>query len=171
MPNKKCVLIGLIIIMIVTAGCVADDHAAAAPVQYAFEFEDINGQVHKLSDYQGMPVLIRIWNSNCDVSVLKNVGLEWLAEQEQDYALLTVVMPEVGGEKTRDEFAAWYADMGFISLVVLFDDEAQLCSDFYVPNLPAQLIFDSEGNHQLSVPGLMSEKNIMAVMSRFTKSN
>lgn len=168
MRFKQCVFLILVLLILLIIGCTANDTTSAEPLAYEFELEDMNGQWHKLSDYQGKPVFIRIWSSNCDISVYKNADLEWLTAEAEDFVILTAVMPTVNDEKTREEFTDWYIKTGFQHLNVLFDDQAQLYSDFNIKNLPAQLIFDADGQLVYGVHGLMSIKNIIGMMSQLS---
>lgn len=138
---------------------------------YSFEFADIEGNIHKLSDYQGKPVYLRVWGSWCSVCMSSLDSLDELAGGELDFVLLSIVMPGMYGELSSDEFIDWYKDLGYDNLIVLFDDNSQIVNDFGINAFPSQIMFDAEGHVVYGVAGLMTSDQIKEAMEKVAQKS
>lgn len=142
---------------------------ASQDMSYAFELEDIDGNVHKLSDYAGKPVYLEIWGSWCSVCVSSLPEMEEFAGQDHDFAVLSVVTPNVAGEKSKEDFIEWYKDFGYKNLTVLIDENAQIINDFGVSAFPSQVMFDANGNLVVGFAGLMPKDTIVDIMKQIAE--
>lgn len=133
---------------------------------YEFEFTDIDGNVHKLSDYRGKPVYLRVWASWCGVCISSLDKLDQLADEAKDFVVLSVVMPSQGGELSAEKFTEWYNAFGYENLVVMLDNDAQIVRDFGINAFPSQIMFDAEGYIAYGVVGLMSSELITETMQK-----
>jgi thiol-disulfide isomerase/thioredoxin len=132
---------------------------------YEFEFEDIDGNVHKLSDYAGKPVYLEIWGSWCGVCVAALEETVAWSKEPKDYYVLTVVFPDRSGEKSKEDFIAWYKEQGHEGMIVLLDTEGQILSDFGIRAFPSQIYFDVHGNFEGGQIGQLPRETIDAAMS------
>jgi thiol-disulfide isomerase/thioredoxin len=135
-------------------------------IVYEFEFADIDGNVHKLSDYRGKPVYLRVWASWCSVCVSSLEDFDKFVGETEDFVILSVVMPSQGGELSAEEFTEWYKGFGYDNLVVLFDHDAQIVRDFGINAFPSQIMFDAEGHIVYGVVGLMPSELITETMQK-----
>jgi thiol-disulfide isomerase/thioredoxin len=135
-----------------SAGPQSTESAAEA---YSFEFEDVDGNVHKLSDYAGRPVYLEIWGTWCSVCMSSLPELDAFAGEKHDFAVLSVVSPGASGEKNKEDFIAWYKEQGYKNLTVLLDEKWQIVNDFGVNAYPSIIIFDSSGVPVTGFAGLM----------------
>lgn len=135
-------------------------------VVYEFEFSDIDGNVHKLSDYRGKPVYLRVWASWCGVCTESLEEFDKLSGEAEDFVVLSVVMPSQGGELSAEEFTEWYQALGYENIVVLFDPDAQIVRDFGINAFPSQIMFDAEGHIVYGMVGLMSSDLITQTMQQ-----
>ena len=135
---------------------------------YEFEFEDIDGNVHKLSDYAGKPVYLKIWASWCSVCTSTLEEFDAFAGTDQDFVILSVVSPSISGEKSKEEFIAWYKKLGYKNLTVLLDEDGQIIKDFSISAYPSQIIFDADGNFVTGFVGAVSEDYIIETMESIT---
>ena len=71
-----------------------DEDSSSNDMHYAFEFEDVDGNVHKLSDYEGKPVYLEVWGSWCSVCMSGLEDMNTFAGEDHDYYVLSVVFPE-----------------------------------------------------------------------------
>lgn len=111
---------------------------------YDFEWIDIDGNVHRMSDYRGKPVYLRIWGSWCGVCVQSLPALDALSAEAEDFYVLTVV-PKVMNEKSREDFTVWFKERGHDNILVMYDEKAQVMNDFGVSAFPTQIMFDANG--------------------------
>ena len=151
-----------------TAG---DDTAQADPeaIPYAFEFKDVDGNVHKLSDYKGKPVYLEIWASWCSVCKSGMPDIDELSATAEDFYVLTVVAPGYYGEKQTDAFIDWWADQGYENMTVLVDEEHQVIFDFGVQAFPSQVFFDADSNFVGGRIGLMTPEQIVEQMTQIAQ--
>jgi len=138
---------------------------------YEFEFADIDGNVHKLSDYRGKPVYLRVWASWCSVCTSSLDSFDKLAGEAENFVVLSVVMPSLSGELSAEKFTEWYNAFGYKNLVVMFDNDAQIVRDFGINAFPSQIIFDAEGNVLYGFAGLMSSDMITETMQRIAEES
>lgn len=135
-------------------------------MHYDFEFEDVNGDIHKLSDYEGKPVFLEVWASWCSVCISALPNIDKLAGEAEDFALLSVVIPGDSGEKNKEDFIAWYKDLGYENLTVMLDEEGQIENDFIISAFPTVIFFDANGNYAGGRIGGMSEDMIVEQMNK-----
>ncbi len=100
-------------------------------VAYDFELLDLEGNTHKLSDYQGKKVYIKVWGTWCSACVSGLDELEELyAEKlDSDIVVLTIVAPKVSGELSEEKFKEWYYENNY-NFTVLLDPEATTFSGY-----------------------------------------
>lgn len=147
-----------------------DDQATVSEeTVYEFEFTDIDGNVHKLSDYRGKPVYLRVWASWCSVCISSLDSLDQLAGEAEDFEVLSVVMPSLSGEMSAEDFTQWYKELGYENLTVLLDPDAQIVYDFGINAFPSQIMFDAQGHIVYGFVGLMSSDQITDAMENIIK--
>ncbi len=148
------------------AAAVSGGSESIDDIVYEFELTDLDGNVHKLSDYRGKPVYLRVWASWCSVCLSSLENLDKLAGEAEDFAVLSVVMPGYSGEMSAEDFSKWYKDFGYENLTVLLDPEAKIVSDFGINAFPSQIMFDAEGHIAYGVIGLMESELIEQTMEK-----
>lgn len=131
---------------------------------YEFELTDIDGNVHKLSDYKGKPVYLEVWGSWCSVCMTVLPDMNELAGADNDYHVLSVVFPNMFGEKSKEDFIEWYKELGYENLTVLMDEDAKIAYDFGISAFPSQVFFDKEGNFAGGRIGPMTHDEITEQM-------
>ena len=119
---------------------------------YSFEFEDVDGNVHSLSDYSGKPVF-----------------LDKFAGESHDFAVLSVVSPGASGEMGKEDFIEWYRQQGYNNLTVLIDEDWQIINDFGVNAYPSQIIFDANGAVVTGFAGLLPKETVVEIMDEVAK--
>lgn len=136
---------------------------------YQFELTDINGNVHKLSDYKGKPVYVEVWGSWCSVCMTVLPDMNELAGADNDYYVLSVVFPDMFGEKSKDDFIEWYKELGYENLIVLMDEDAKMAYDFGISAFPSQVFFDKDGNFSGGRIGPMTHDEITEQMKKIAE--
>lgn len=131
---------------------------------YSFSFEDVDGNVHNLSDYSGKPVYLEVWGTWCSVCMSSLPDLDKFAGEQHDFTVLSVVAPGASGEKNKDDFIKWYKEQGYKNLTVLLDDKWQVLNDFGINAYPTSIIFDGSGVPITGFAGLMPKDTILQTM-------
>ena len=173
---KKTVLISLAVLLVlaVFAGCMpkangtaANDTGAdeAADMGYSFEFTDVNGKVHRLSDYKGKPVYLEIWGSWCSICMAGLEDMNDFAGEDHDFIVLSVIFPNHAGEKSKDDFIAWYKELGYDNLIVMIDEDLQIIKDFGINGFPSNIFFDADSNFYGGQIGPMTTDEITSTMN------
>ncbi len=152
-----------------TAASAEGEDQSIEDIVYKFEFSDLDGNVHKLSDYRGKPVYLRVWASWCGVCLSSLESLDTLAGEDNGFAVLSVVMPGLSGEKSAEDFTKWYKDFGYKNLTVLLDPDGQIVYDFGINAFPSQIMFDAEGHIAYGVVGLMDSDLIKQTMKQIVE--
>ncbi len=142
------------------------DSTESEEIVYEFEFADIDGNVHKLFDYRGKPVYLRVWASWCSVCTSSLDDFDKLSEDAEDFVILSVVMPSQSGELSAEEFTEWYKAFGYENIIVLLDNDAKIVRDFGINAFPSQIMFDAEGHIVYGMVGLLSGELITETMQR-----
>ena len=96
----------------------------------------------------GQPVYLKAWASWCP-SCLAGLGeLDELFAEEHDYKVITIVSPDMFGEKSEDDFKQWLMEISdeYPNVEVLFDREAKMMYSLGIQAFPTSFYFDGEGN-------------------------
>ena len=168
---KKTALLSFAVIMIlaVLAGCSAPNTGDSQSMQYVFEFSDVDGNVHKLSDYEGRPVYLEVWGTWCSICMESLDEMNEFAGQEKEYQVLSVVFPGHAGEKNKEDFISWYKETGYDNLIVLLDSDIQIAKDFGINGFPSNIFFDAKGNFAGGQVGKMTPAAIDEAMNNLAK--
>lgn len=138
-------------------------------LKYDFELTDVDGKVHKLSDYKGKPVYVEVWGSWCSVCMTVLPDMNELAGADNDYYVLSVVFPNMFGEKSKEDFIKWYKELGYENLIVLMDEDAKMAYDFGISAFPSQVFFDEDGNFAGGRIGPMTHDEITEQMKNIAE--
>jgi thiol-disulfide isomerase/thioredoxin len=136
---------------------------------YEFELEDVNGKMHKLSDYKGKPVYLEVWGTWCSVCMHSLPNLDAFAGEQHDFTVLSVAAPGAAGELDKEDFVKWFKGSQYKNLVVLLDENQQILGDFGISAFPSELIFDSEGVYIDGFAGLLMEEKIEEIMGQVAR--
>lgn len=115
---------------------------------YNFELNDIEGNMHKLSDYVGKKVYIKFWATWCSVCISGMPDFLEFVEQNkdnQDLVILTIVSPGVSGEMDTERFKDWYQKQG-MNFNVLLDENGSVMREYGIKGFPTSVFVDTSGN-------------------------
>ena len=146
---------------------------ASAQVFPAIDFTltDQFGNVHTLSDYKGSVVFLNFWATWCPPCRAEMPDIQALYEkyQNEEVVILGVAAPEVGGEGTAQEIAAFLEENGYTYPVVM--DEGGLMQNAYqITAFPTTFMIDIHGNIYGYVPGMMSAYIMQNVIDQTIES-
>ncbi|MDN4604968.1 redoxin family protein [Paenibacillus sp. F6_3S_P_1C] len=125
-----------------------------------FSLNDLKGNTLELADLQGKKVYVKYWASWCSICLAGLEDLNTLAQQENDFQVITIVTPGYKGEKSSQEFTDWFNKQPYTNLTVLLDERGVWAKEFGVRAYPSSFYIDSDGKLVKSVPGHASNDQI-----------
>ena len=153
---KTVPLLMLISALIVFAGCVGGSTSDLSIGSKAPDFElyDLEGTIHKLSDFKGTPVLLNFWATWCgpcrsEIPHLEEVYEEW---KDKDLTFFAVNVGEGSSDVTS--FMDYY---GF-NMPVLLDNAKTVSRKYGVSGIPTTYFIDEDGIIQNRVVGAFPDR-------------
>ena len=137
----------------------------AATAEKDFTLPDLDGNMVRLSDYNGQKVFLKFWGSWCSVCM---AGMdEFVAYADAQAAsgevtVLTVVAPGLYGEMAADEFRMWFRSQGY-DFPVLLDEGGHVTNLYNVRGFPTNVFIDPYGAIAFSMAGGMDNTMITDV--------
>ncbi|OIJ16235.1 hypothetical protein BKP35_04485 [Anaerobacillus arseniciselenatis] len=141
-PVKLIVMtfaISMLIVMVLGLRSVGSSVSIGEP-GYDFEMQDLEGDLHRLSDYEGEMVFMNFFATWCYVCVEEAPELEAFNEEFKDQMNLFVV---VRGEPVRT--VQRYVDETKSNKTYLFDFNTEIGRKFGVTGQPETLVINEEG--------------------------
>lgn len=126
----------------------------------SFEFLDYQGNTVKLEDLKGEKVYLKFFASWCSICNRGMPELDELFAKERDYIAYAVVTPNANGEKSIEDFKAWFSTDDFPNIVVLFDVNAKFSRKLGAISVPTSVFIGSDGVLIKSKAGHSSNEEI-----------
>ena len=120
----------------------AEEEPTPAP---DFTVYDIDGNVHKLSDFQGKPVILNFWASWCGPckSEMPDIETAYL-EYGEDIHFLIVNLTD-GARETVETASAYITGQGY-TFPVYYDTDMDAAVTYAVSAIPITYFIDADGN-------------------------
>ncbi|KGR84871.1 thiol-disulfide oxidoreductase ResA [Lysinibacillus odysseyi] len=125
-----------------------------------FELVDLNGKVHRLSDYKGQGVLLNFWGTWCDPCKREFPAIE---RQYKSFESQGVHVLALNIAQSDFEVKNYVKNMG-MTFPVAIDQTKSVMEAYNVTNLPATILINKEGKIEKIVTGEMTEAQIAAHM-------
>lgn len=111
------------------------------PQAPSFELKDIDGNVHRLSDYRGKVVIVNFWATWCPPCRFELPSMEklWQATQNDGVILLAINLGE--DEDTIFTFTSDYA----VSFPLLMDRDSSVTKKYSVLGIPTSFVIGPRG--------------------------
>ncbi len=106
-----------------------------------FRFQDALGQTFSLSDFQGRPVMLNFWRTDCGWCVVEMPHIQQVYETwpADELVILTIDIGE-DADKVND-----FLEGIDVSLPVVLDREAEVTAQYRVSSMPRTFFIDREG--------------------------
>lgn len=169
MSIKKMIIIFLSIFTLVLVGCSNEnntnyskgsDTTNKGPVAHEFELENLDGDIVKLSDFEGEKVVIRFWASWCSICLSELDNVNTMSATSEGYKVITIVTPDQNGEKSKSGFKKWFNALDYDNIEVLFDSSGDVFREYGVRGYPTTAMIGTDGVLSLVLPGPMGQSTV-----------
>jgi thiol-disulfide isomerase/thioredoxin len=146
----------LISTLIIISGCAGEGTSSLSIGSKAPDFElyDLDGKIHKLSDYEGTPVLLNFWATWCgpcrsEMPYLEQVYAEW---KEKGLTFFAVNV----AESSTDVIS--FLDFYGLNMPVLLDSARTVSHKYGISGIPTTYFIDEDGIIQNRVVGAFPDR-------------
>lgn len=153
---KAILLLMLISVLIIYTSCTGESISDLSVGSKAPDFElyDLDGSIHKLSDYKGQPVLLNFWATWCGPCRSEMPHLEDIYEEWKDNELIFFAVNVGEGSNDVTSFMDYY---GF-NMPVLLDNAKTVSRKYAVSGIPTTYFIDEDGIIQNRVVGAFPDR-------------
>jgi peroxiredoxin len=174
MKRNRLATIVLLSIALLVVGCASDqgpepsenDAQRAAPVEGALapdlQLTDLEGELVRLSDLHGRPVLLNFWTTWCAFCRAERAILQELHEQYAGDGL-AVLAVAIGEEPT---LLRNFAEDKGLTHTILLDGDGHAARRYQVRNIPASFFIDRQGVIQAQHVGPLGEELLPEYLER-----
>ncbi|KIL44240.1 thiol-disulfide oxidoreductase ResA [Jeotgalibacillus soli] len=132
----------------------AGDHAPD------FALTDLNGETHRLSDYEGQGVFLNFWGTWCKPCEKEMPYMENQYDVFKDQGVQTIAVNVGESDYQVRNFAEQYN----LSFPVVIDTQKDVQNAYTIGPLPTTLLINPEGEIVKVITGEMSEEDIVSYM-------
>ena len=109
-----------------------------------FTVYDLEGNAHKLSDFQGKPVLLNFWASWCGPCQMEMPDFQKFYESHGEKVHFVIVNLTDGQQETVESASAFIAEKGY-TFPVYYDTDIDAAMKYGVSAVPVSYFIDAEG--------------------------
>jgi len=131
-----------------------EQQASAAP---DFTVYDLDGNVHKLSDFKGKPVILNFWDSWCGPCKMEMPDLEKAYQEYGDQIQFMLVDLTDGSQETVEKASAFIKEQGY-TFPVFYDTAMEGAYTYGVSGIPVTYFISAEGVFVAYYQGAMTEE-------------
>ena len=120
-----------------------------------FTVYDLEGNAHKLSDFQGKPVLLNFWASWCGPCQMEMPDFQDFYEKFGEEVHFVIVNLTDGQQETVESASAFIAEKGY-TFPVYYDTDIDAAMKYGVSAVPVSYFIDAEGYFVAWAQGALS---------------
>ena len=120
-----------------------------------FTVYDLEGNPHKLSDFQGKPVILNFWATWCGYCQMEMPDFDEKYQQYGDQIHFLMLNVTDGSQETVEKASAYVAEEGY-SFPVYYDTSLEAASAYNTSGLPVTYFIDAEGNFVAWQQGMLT---------------
>ena len=119
-----------------------------------FTVYDLDGNAHKLSDFQGKPVLLNFWASWCGPSQMEMPDFQDYYERFGEQVHFVIVNLTDGQQETVESASAFIEEKGY-TFPVYYDTDIDAAAKYGVSAVPVSYFINAEGRFVAWAQGAM----------------
>ncbi|MFJ8235104.1 thiol-disulfide oxidoreductase ResA [Ureibacillus sp. NPDC094379] len=125
-----------------------------------FELVDLNGETHRLSDYEGQGVFLNFWGTWCEPckKEMPAMDRQYAAFKDQGVHVLAVNIAQSDFEVQN------FVDTYGLSFPVVIDKTKSVMTAYNINPLPTTMLISPEGKVEKIITGEMTETQIASFM-------
>lgn len=125
-----------------------------------FELVDLNGETHRLSDYEGQGVFLNFWGTWCEPckEEMPAMDRQYAAYKDQGVHVLAVNIAQSNFEVQN------FVNNYNLSFPVVIDKTKSVMTAYNINPLPTTMLINPEGKVEKIITGEMTEKQIASYM-------
>lgn len=146
-----------------------DDNAMMNEGEMApdFTFLTLDGDTVSLADFKGEKLYVKFWASWCPICIGGLEEIDTLSAEAEGFKVITVVTPNFRGEKSEEDFKAWYDPMETPNMTVLLDVDGTFAREFGVRAYPTSAYIGSDSTLIKVAPGHADNEKIEETIGTF----
>lgn len=159
------IVVGLLVVSLLVflgLGLKGEEVAGIGETAIDFELEDVNGNIYRLSDYEGQVVVLNFFASWCKPCVDEAPELEAFGEEYNEQAKLLIIAK---GEP-RDRVLKFIEEHES-SLIYLLDYNMEVAKTFNTLSQPETIIIDKEGIIRDHMYGIVTKELLAEKIQKY----
>lgn len=166
--NRLIMRSAILLIMVAAIGYTIYNNAIAEDVSLLevgdkapdFELVDLEGNDHKLSDYEGQGVFLNFWGTWCKPCAKEMPAMDRQYDAFKDQGVQVLAVNIAQSEFEVNSFAKQYG----LSFPVVIDKTKSVMTAYNIRPLPTTVLVNPDGEIQRIITGEMTEQDIEGFM-------
>lgn len=167
MDSKKIIQIVVLffvvsVLVFLALGIRSDASAEIGDPGFNFELEDVDGNIHSLSDYKGNVIVLNYFTSWCQPCIEEAPELEAFNKEYKDRATLLIIdRGETKGSVKK------FIEENNSKITYLFDFNMDVSKRYRVAGQPETIIIDKDGIIRDRIIGVVSKDVLALKVSKY----
>jgi thiol-disulfide isomerase/thioredoxin len=175
MNNKKRTILGLVMLVVLLLGAyliygafgnqnnftAADNQNQDKIMSIDFTVQDVDGNIIKLSEFYGQPIVLNFWASWCPPCKSEMPEFNQAYNELNGEVVFLMINQTDGNRETVEAGSSYVKDQGF-TFPVYYDTKLEAAYIYNVTAIPTTYFIDKEGYIVSQVKGAMSKEILLS---------
>ncbi len=145
------ILCAVVVALFITSAILANfvwNGLEAGEIAPAFSGRDLNGNLVRLEDYAGKPVMVTFWSPYCSACLEELPVLQTIANDAQNEVTLVTIVSKLPAEEVKQ----FMQDQGY-TYPVIVDEPGGIATDYEITGVPVSYFVNSDGTIDHTIIG------------------